>query len=155
VSAFPGHPSWSAKADHLRLFSLRHASSCLQGRPAELSDTEIVPVRIHLLDQPGLPRPVPRLDPLLASDRGRDLAVMLREHEAREPVEFRESGKQLLPMFWRAPLQIRRHADIEDAVRPVGHDLHIAALDHELRAFGLGGDEMMEDKAWMVRLRGP
>src|SRR5262249_7188550 len=102
-------------------------------------------------------------------DRRLDVLVALEENEAREAIALGEPLDQPLTMLPCATRQIARHADIERAVRLVGHDVDPTS-SHESPALSRSLVEqawcrlqleqdhipgVRQANSWMVGLRRP
>lgn len=91
---------------------------------------KIVPIRVHAVDEAHLPGAGPVLHGFLPLDGVADVGEVLVPDEALEAVFLREALDQPLAVLPRAAEQVARHAAIERAVAPVGHEIDPAALLH-------------------------
>ena len=76
------------------------------------SPKQILPPRIHLVNQPQLPFAVPMLDLLLPPNRLKNLRMNLVPHQLGNPVFLRKTCKQLFSMLPDTANEIRRDADV-------------------------------------------
>ena len=88
---------------------------------------QILPTRIHALDQIKLPRARPALEGFLPPDRGLDVLMPFHEDQPDEPVPGGKPGARTLPMLPGSPGNVVRHADTECAACSVRHDVDPAA----------------------------
>jgi len=91
---------------------------------------EIVPVRVHGVDEAHLPGAGPVLHGFLALDRRADVVVPFVPDERFQAVLLREALDQALAMLPCAAGEFARHAEIERAVAPVRHQVDPAAFVH-------------------------
>src|SRR5579883_966070 len=126
--ARPGHPRLAAHAEGRGCPPSRR----LRGHDELRSQArgQITPLRIHLVNEPDLPRPRPVLDRLLALNGVADIVEALVVDQQLEPISFREPVNQSLSMLVGTRKQIARHTDVKDPVAPVGHEVDEAAPLH-------------------------
>jgi hypothetical protein len=87
---------------------------------------KVVPLRIRGKDQPDLPRPRPMLEVLFTLNSSADVVVDLEINEAFEPVSFGKSLHRAFAVLSDPLDKIACDAGIQDAVRIVCEDIHIA-----------------------------
>jgi hypothetical protein len=89
-------------------------------------------MRIGLVDQVDLPRPVPALELLLAQDRILHVAEHLEMDEAIDLVARRKTRRRPVAMLPHPAEQVRRDADVQRAVVPARQhiDARVAFLPH-------------------------
>ena len=90
---------------------------------------EIGPLRVHALNQPDFPRPLPFLQLLLALDSRFHRFKKIVEHEQFDAVFFCEPFDKPLAMLGHTAEDIAGHADVERSVSTAGEDVH-AGLFH-------------------------
>jgi hypothetical protein len=126
------NPSCSAKAEHPRLASGQkarrgwHAFACHDGLNNGV--VQVIPVRIAPFDQAYLPGPGPAFQCLLARNGLQDGLVRLGMNETVQPITMREIRTEALAMLPDPARKIGGHADIQDAVGPIGDDIDSAAF---------------------------
>jgi len=85
---------------------------------------QIGPMRITAFDQVDLPLAMPSLELLFTQNRRLHFAKQLIMHQAVNGVSARKSRKHGIAMLPHARCQIRRYADVERSVRPVGENIN-------------------------------
>src|SRR5208282_6749844 len=90
---------------------------------------KIFPIRILPVDQPHFPGARPVLHILLALSRGVHVIVPFSEYQLLEAIPTSEALDHPYPMLPGSARKIIGYADIQDAVRAVGHDIHPAGHD--------------------------
>jgi hypothetical protein len=88
---------------------------------------QIIPFRIHRMNESHLPGARPMLDDRLALNSIPDIVEVLRINQPFQAVTFCESVNKSLPMLKSAPWQIARDAGIQNAVASIGHEINPAA----------------------------
>ena len=91
---------------------------------------QVVPFRVHRLDQRDLPGARPALDLLLARDGVVHALVVLIEHEPLAAVTRGESRDQPFAMLVDAAAEVRGDGGIDRAVAFVGHDIDARRARH-------------------------
>ena len=89
---------------------------------------KIVPVRIGLLDEIELPRPLPGLESFLARDCVVDAVMALHVDQPFEAVSSAKIGPRPRPVLNDAGGEIGSDADVKRPARTVRHDVDIATL---------------------------
>ena len=84
---------------------------------------QVAPLRVHLFDEPYLPRPLPILDLLLAADGGLHRLPVLVPHQCLHAVAGGEAGRRAVLVVTHPRPQGARHADIDRAAITVRHDV--------------------------------
>jgi hypothetical protein len=84
---------------------------------------QVAPIWIVQLDEPDFPSTRPALECLLPSDSGQDQVMSFGINQPVQTVAIDEIGPAPLPMLPCTTLNIRGHADIERAMRPVRQDV--------------------------------
>jgi hypothetical protein len=84
---------------------------------------KILPLGIHLLDQPDLPRAIPLLESLLPLNRLVHFSVRLEVHEDMHAVFLGESFHRAIAMRFNASAKIGCHAYVERSVGFAGEDV--------------------------------
>ena len=85
--------------------------------------SQIAPIEIILFDQINLPMPVPALELFLSRDSKRH---RIKLSEIDEPFQIIFASKSSRPtgtMFMEAFQKIGSHANVQNAIFPVGHDI--------------------------------
>src|SRR5215469_8474416 len=90
-------------------------------------DAQILPFRIHRLDQRDFAFPQPAFNRLFASYSQANIAEQFVIDELLRVVAGCESGHEFSLMLFDAPLQIIRYTRVEDA-RFAGHNVDAVAL---------------------------
>src|SRR2546425_9147933 len=85
---------------------------------------QIVPFRVIQQDEADLPGARVVLQVLLALPCVADILVLLKIHEALQAVTLGETLDKALAMLPGATRQIVGHADVQDAIRPVRHEVN-------------------------------
>ena len=84
---------------------------------------QVGPARIAFENEPNFPRPWPMLHRLLALDGAKNRLVRLAIDKPIQPVCLGEPVDDSFPMLPNPARYVRGDADIERAVRAVGHDV--------------------------------
>jgi len=77
---------------------------------------QVLPIRVHTVDQADLPGTWPVLDVLLTLNGAEYRFVVLAPHEALEAIPSGEACDDSLSMLPGAPRDVARHASVENAV---------------------------------------
>jgi hypothetical protein len=88
---------------------------------------QVLPLGVHLLDQPDLPRTGPLLDVLFPLNGWQDLLVPLEPNQALQAVSARESRLAACSVLPTTPDNVRRYANLQRAILSVRHDVNIPA----------------------------
>ena len=88
---------------------------------------EILPFRIGRDNQPNFPGAGPMLDIVFALDRVLDRCELLEVNQGLQSVLFREAFDETRAMLEDPADKIVCHADIKDAIRPISHEVDVAA----------------------------
>src|SRR2546422_8993276 len=123
-------------ASHL----LRHGRTC-SGHPrlkqhlrSDERVVQILPVRVHRVNEPHLPSTRPMFDCFLSLNGVTDVIEALVIHEYLQAVLLCESLNEAFPMLESATRQIARDAGIENAVPPIGNEINPAASHRSIEA---------------------
>ena len=85
---------------------------------------QIRPMRIALVDQVDLPRPMPTLQLLLAHDRWLHVAEQLKVDKAMDGIARGESGERIVAMLPHSRDKIGRYTDVKRAVMPARQNIN-------------------------------
>ncbi len=97
--------------------------SALRQRWQSKSDGKVRPMWILALEQVDLPLPMPSLELFLTGNRARHVAEHLEMNEAVDVVTPGEAGNDAVAMLPEPARQVRRDADVERAIMPIGKDV--------------------------------
>ena len=94
---------------------------------------KVSPVRVLLLNQIDLPRPMPVLELLFARDRSDHVAIDFEMNQAVDFVTPGKSRQRIIAMLPKPRDQIRSHSDVKRAVVPARDDVDTrdARLPHK------------------------
>ena len=85
---------------------------------------EVVPIWVRGENEPHLPGPRPMLHVLFALNGGSDVGVLFEEDQPLQPVPLSEAGHNAFAMLPNAARKVAGHAGVQNAVRPVSHDVN-------------------------------
>ena len=85
--------------------------------------SKVAPMRVGRLDEIDLPRTVPVLQLLLASNRSEHIAVHLEPHETLDLVSLCEARRDRFAMLPQTGFEVGRDADVECAARLACEDV--------------------------------
>jgi hypothetical protein len=91
---------------------------------------QIVPVRVHFLNDAHFPGAPPFLHLLFSNDGLLDFIKRLKPDEQLAVVSLRKAFNNSFPMFPYPPGQIAGNTDIQGSVPAARHDVDEAALAH-------------------------
>jgi hypothetical protein len=102
---------------------------------------KVIPARITRQDQKHFPPSRPVFHVLLALDHRADIGMAFREYPSLESVPPCEALSHTLPVFPDPLGKITRDASVQDAVRPIGHDVD-PRLFHSATLWEVGYDSV-------------
>jgi hypothetical protein len=108
---------------------------------------EIVPIRVHLLDQFYFPRAIPSLKTFLPADCCFNIGMLFEIDEAMDAIVFCKSRDQAVPMLVHSAHQVVGHADVECPTNFAGKNVNrvIAFGDHVQDAAITGSSAFADD----------